>query len=212
MSVGQLANLARRHLFAVFLILLVAAGVAIDFRYTPPYYKDTATVALEPASFASVKALNINQDFLQNSSLIATCQLLVMELSDQRQGVQLRTAGVTGKFAVSVVNDSNADTPTYPYPDLSVSVTNSNPNTTHRQLIAAMQVIRADIAVLQAGKKISPQDRLVTYTLSDSGPVSQRGSMVRTYAALLFLSLVAMYLTCRFLDRRSRAGVVPAVS
>jgi hypothetical protein len=211
-SVVQLVAIARRHVFAVSLILLVTAGIAIDFRYTQPTYTETATVALEPESFASVQALNVDQDFLQNSSLIATCQLLVMHLSGPQGGIQLRKAGITGDFAVSVVNDSNADTPAYPYPDLSVSVTDTSPSTTHSQFAAATQVISADIANFQAGDQISAQDRFTTYTLSDSGPVSQRGSLVRAYAALMFLALVAMFLTCRFLDRRARDRAIPAAS
>lgn len=210
MSVRQLVALARRHVFAVCLILLVTAGITIDFRYTQSGYKETATVGLEPESFVSVESLNADQNYLLNSSLITTCQLLVMRLSGPQGGIQLRQAGVTGNFAVSVVNDSNADTPIYPYPDLSVSVADSSPSTTHHQFIEATRVITVDVADFQVGNQISTQDRFVTYTLSDSGPISQRGSLIRTYAALIFLALVAMFLTCRFLDRRSRAAVAPA--
>jgi hypothetical protein len=206
-SIRQLAALARRHVFAVCLILLVTAGIAIDFRYTQSGYKETATVALEPESFVTVEPLNVDQSFLLNSSLITTCQLLVMRLSGPQGGAQLRQAGVTGNFVVSVVNDSNADSPSYPYPDLSVSAADSSPVTTHYQFIEAMHVITVDVADFQAGNQILTQDRLVTYTLSDSGPISQRGSLIRTYAALMFLALVATFLTCRFLDRRSREAV-----
>jgi len=210
-SVRQLAALARRHVFAVCLMFLMTVGVAIDFIYTQSGYMETATVALEPESFMSVEPVNANQNFLQNSSLIITCQLLVVRLSGTQGGVQLRQAGVTGNFAVSAVNSSNMDTPTYAYPDLSVSVADRSPDTTHHQFIVAMQVITADIADLQAGNNFSSQDRFVAYTLSDSGPISQRGSLIRSYAALMFLSLVAIFLTCRFLDRRSYAAVALAV-
>jgi hypothetical protein len=211
-SVGQLAALARRHAFAVCLILLMAAGVAIDFIHTQSGYLETATVALEPESFMSVEPVDANQNYLQNSSLIVTCQLLVMRLSGPQGGTQLRQAGVSGDFAVSVVNSSNLDTPRYAYPDLSVSVAARSPDTTHNQFIGAMRVIAVDIADLQAGNHFSAQDRFVTYTLSDSGPISQRGSLIRCYAALIFLSMVAIFLTCRFLDRRSGAAVAPAVA
>jgi hypothetical protein len=203
-SVRQFAALAGRHVFAVCLILLVTAGLAIDFRYTQPGYEETATVALEPGSFFSVEPLNADQDFSLNSALINTCQLLTIHLSGPQGASQLRQAGVTDKFAVSIVNESNADTPSYPYPDLSVSVAGGSPGTTHHQFIESMQVIKLNIADFQAGNRISPQDLLAIYTLSDSGPVSQRGSLIRTYAALIFLALVAMFLVCRFLDRHSR--------
>jgi hypothetical protein len=203
-SVRELAALVRRHVFAVCLILLVTAGVAIDFRYTQPGYEETTTVALEPGSFFSVAPLNVNQDFLLNRALINTCQLLAIHLSGPQGASQLRQAGVTDRFAISVVNDSNEDTPSYPYPDLSVSVAGGSPGTTHHQFIESMHVINLDIADFQAGNQISPRGRLAIYTLSDSGPVSQQGSLIRTYAALIFLTLVAMFLICRFLDRHSR--------
>ena len=209
MSVGQLAALARRHLFAVCVILLVTAGIAINFRYAQSGYNETATVALEPESFVSVEPLNVDQNYLLNSSLVTTCQLLVMRLSGPQGGIQLRQAGVTGNFAISIVNGSNADTPSYPYPDFSVSVADSSPDAAHHQFIEAIRVIATDIADFQASNQISTRDRLVAYTLSDSGPISQRGSFIRIYAALIFLALVAMFLTCRFLDRRSRAAVAP---
>lgn len=211
MSVRQLAALARRHVFAVCLILLVTAGIAADFRYTQSGYKETATIALEPNSFVRVEALNVNEDFFLNNSLINTCQLLVMRLSGPQGEIQLREAGVTGSFAASVINDSNADNPSYPFPDLSVSVADSSPATTHHQFIEAVQVITVDVVDLQAGKKIPTRNRFVTYSLSDSGPISQRGSLIRTYAALIFLALISMYLICRFRDIRSRTAVALGV-
>lgn len=207
MSVGQLAALARRHVLAVCLIWLVTAGIAIDFRYTPPIYQETATVALEPENFISVEPLSVNQSFLENNSLITTCLLLAMRLSGPQGEAQLHRAGVTGNFAVSVVNDSNADTPSYPYPDLLVSVADRNPDTTHQQWIEAGQVIAANIAAIQANNHFPTRDLIATYTLSDSGPIPQRGSLVRTYAALMFLACVATFCMCRFLDLHSKNSV-----
>jgi len=211
-SVRQLAALARRHVFAVCLILLVTAGIAIDFKYTQTGYEETATVALEQEGFVSVEPVSANENFLIDSSLITTCQLLVMRLSGSQGEIQLRQAGVIGNFAVSVINSSNADYPSYPYPDFSVSVSSGSSDTTHHQFSEAMQVIAADIAEFQTGSQFSTQNRFAAYTLSDSGPISQRGSLARTYAALMFLALVASFLTCCLLDRRSRSAVAPTTS
>jgi hypothetical protein len=173
-------------------------------------YKETDIVTVESEGFMSVAPLTADESFLARNSLIITCQLLAMHLSDPQGEVQLRKAGVTGNFTVSVVNDSNADQPKYPYPDLSVSVTAGSPNTTHYQSIQAMKVIATDIADFQADNHLSAYGLIVTYILSDSGPISQRGSLTRAYAALIFLALVAMFCTCRFLDRRSRAAMALA--
>lgn len=205
MSVRQLAALARRHIFAVCLILLVTAAVAADFRYTHSDSVETATVALEPRSFVSVEPVNINENYLQNSSLITTCLVLALRLSGPQGEMQLHQAGVTGNFAVSVVNSSNADNPSYPYPELSVSMTDTNAGATHEQFVEAIRILNVSIVDLQSNDQISSKDRFVTFILSDSGPISQRGSLVRTYAALMLLALIAMFLMCRLLDRRSRS-------
>jgi hypothetical protein len=159
-------------------------------------------VAVEPANFKSIGPLDINSDFLQDTSLLTTCQLVVMHVSGPQGQAELRQAGVTGKFTVSIVNNSNADDPSYTYPDLLVSVAGTDPDATQRQLSAGIHVIAANLASLQAGAHMSSQYLIGTYVLSDSGPVSLRGSSVRSYAALLFLVLVAAFLACRFLDRR----------
>lgn len=194
----------RRHIFAVTLILVVTAGIAIDFKYAPNTYTETATVAVEPESFQSIEPLSIDSSYLQNTSLIATCQLLVMHFSGLQGKAQLRQAGISADFTVSLVNDGNADEPVYDHPELLVSATDENPHGAHQQLGDGMQVIAADVAGFEAGHKFSNQNRINTYVLSDSGPISQRGSLVRSYAALSFISLVATFLACRFLDRRSR--------
>lgn len=210
MSLAQLAVLVRRHVLAVSLVLLVTAGIAMDF-HIQSIYKETAIVELEPESFVSAKPLGTDESFLQNSSLITTCELLVMHLSGSQGESQLHRAGVTDNFTVSLVNASNADSPIYAYPDLSVSLTGENPDRTHRQSIEAMNVLSTDIANFQAGNQFSARDRIVPYTLSDSGPISQRGSTIRAYCALIFLSLVAIFWLCCWLDRRSRATVAPTV-
>ena len=210
-SVSQLVALARRHILAVCLIALVTAGIAIDFKYTPPQYKETATLVLEPQTFSSVEPVNADDNYLQDSSLIYTSLLLVMHLSSPQGETQFRQAGITGNFSIAVINSYNADSPSYTYPDLSVSVSGRSPGTAHQQFGIAMQVIHANIAEFQTGRQFSNRDRLVAYTLSDGGPISQRGSLARAYAALVFCFLVATFLTCRFLDRRSHAAIAPVV-
>jgi hypothetical protein len=205
-SVKQLAALARRHVLAVCLILLAATGIAIYFGHAPSSYDETAIVTVEPESFMSLPPHDPDLVFLANSSLITTCQLLTMRLSGPRGEAQLRGAGVTGEVSISVVNSYNADHPTYNYPDLLVSVTDGSPGTTHRQSFEVRQVIAANLADLQVGDHITNDDLIVAYILSDSGPISQKGSLIRTYAALVVLALVAMFLACRFLDCRARAA------
>lgn len=210
MSIGQLVALARRHILAVCLVALVTAGIVIDFKYTQPKYTETATLVVEAQDFSSVEPVNIDDNYLENTSLITTCLLLVMHLSSPQGQAQLRQAGVSSSFSISVVNGYNADSPSYNYPDLSVSVTDSSPTVTHQQFNNAMRVITANIATLQSGDPILGQNDLVAYTLSDGGPASQRGSLLRSYAALLLCFLIATFLTCSFLDRRSRAATASA--
>lgn len=190
---------------ATCVILLLTAGIAIDFKLMQPLYNDTAVMALEPEGFTSVQALDTDRAYLQNNSLIVTCQLLVISLSSPQGEAQLSRAGVTGNFTVSTVNESNADTPEYPYPYLSISVAAGSPDLASGQLTEAIQAIAANIDDLQASHQLRTPYHISLYTLSDTGPVSQRGSMLRAYGGLIFLALVALFLTGRFLDWRSGA-------
>jgi hypothetical protein len=201
-SVRQLAALAWRHVFAVGLILLATVGLALGFSHTQSGFRETATVALEPQAFASVEPVNINENFLVNSSLITTCQIIVMSLSGPQGAVALHQAGVSADFAVSVVNSSNSDTPNYLSPELSLSIIDGSSASAHGQFVEAMRVLDVAIAHLEADEQISTRDRFETFVLSDSGPISQRGSFIRTYASLALLALISMYLICRLLDRR----------
>ena len=203
MSVGQLFSLARRHILSVGLILLVAAGLAFALKHTQPTYTETATAVVETEGFKTVEPLSVDSDFLRNSSLINTCELLVMYLDGPQGQAQLRQAGIASNFTASIVNSYNADQPSYNFPDLTVSVTNGDPDTTHREFEQSIQVIDADLAKFQADDHFLAADRIKTYVVSDSGPASQRGSSIRSFAGLIFLALVAIFMVCSFLDNRS---------
>ena len=199
-SVAQLASLARRHIFSVGLILLVVAGLAFSLKHTKQAYTETATVVVETAGFKTVEPLNVDSNFLRNSALINTCELLVMYLDGPQGQAQLRQAGIGSNLAVSIVNSNNADQPSYTYPDLLVSATGADPDMAHRDFNQGVQVIDAELARLQVGDQFPAENQIQTYLVSDSGPVSQRGSSVRGFAALIFLGLVAVFMVCSFLD------------
>ncbi len=203
MSVGQLVSLARRHIFSVGLILLVVAGLAFSLKHTRAVYTETATVVVETEGFKTVEPLNVDSSFLRNSSLINTCELLVMYLDGPQGRAQLLRAGITGNFAVSIVNSYNADQPSYAYPDLLVSTTGGDPDTTRHEFEQSVQVIDAELAKFQSGDQFPAEDRIQTYMVSDSGPILQRGSSIRSYAALIFLAMVAIFMVCSFLDNHS---------
>jgi hypothetical protein len=194
MSVNELLGLARRHIIAVTLVLLVALGIAFDFKHTNPGYTETATVAL---------ATNGLQNPSFGASLITTCQIVTAWISGPEGQHQLQRVGVDSGFSVALVNDANADDPTYNYPDLTVSMTNPDAAVTHRGFVSGMAVLNQELAATQASAKVPAQLRITARILSDSGPETQAGSKVRTYGALMFLALVAAYVSAKFLDNRS---------
>jgi hypothetical protein len=205
-SVGQLVSLARRHIFSVGLILLITVGLAFGLKHMRPTYTETATVVVETAGFKTVQPLSVDSDFLRNSSLINTCELLVMYLDGPQGEAQLRRAGVAKDFTVSIVNGYNADQPSYAFPDLLVSATGADLVATNQEFKRSVQVIDADLAKFQSGDQFPAEDRIQTYIVSDSGPLSQRGSSIRVYAGLAFLALVAIFMVSSLLDARPLRG------
>jgi hypothetical protein len=193
-SLSELAGLARRHIIAVGIVLLVALGIAFDFKHTNPGYAETATVAL-----ATESPHNSSYD----GSLITTCEYIVAWISGPDGEHQLQRAGVDSGFDVVIVNNSNADDPLYNNPYLTVSMTNPDAAVTHRDFVAGMAVLSEGLASEQASDRMPAQLRITARIISDGGLQTLSGSRSRTYGGLLFLTLVTAYVIAKFLDNRS---------
>jgi hypothetical protein len=205
-SVSQICALARRRILAVAFVLLITVGIGIYFRQTRPLYIENAMVAIEPIGASGSPFSNNSEDVsiydARNDSLIITCQLIAMQISDRQGAGQLAHLRVGSNFTIVLNNSANANNPLYRYPYLQIFTSDYSPAATHSQFVQGMRTVSSDVATLQSTDNISVSHKIETRILEDSGPVDQRGSAVRSDAALALLGLVAAFLLANFFDRR----------
>lgn len=194
MPLSELAALARRHILALSIVFIVTLGIAYEFKHTKPAYTETSTVAL---------GVGNSNGAAYQSSLITTGQIVVIWISGAQGKQQLADAGVGSNFTVSLVNSQNLDQPQYSNPYLTVSETNPDAATTHKDFSDGMKILLDGIVELQSKFHLPTGDHVTARMLADSGPVAQIGSESRSYGALAFLGLVAAYVTSRSLDNRA---------
>ena len=207
MSLDELMALARRHVVAVVIVLMFAAGTAFSFKHTTPLYQESATFVLKAPGSAPYSTFG--------TTLIKTGEVAAAYTMGVQGRQQARQQGVTGGFSVALVNYANQEFPYYGAPYLTVYASAHDPVTAHRDFTVVQQIFDGYLAARQVG--ISPDSRIAVSVVGDSGPLIQKGSTVRSFAGLLVLTLVIVLLLARFLDRhpvrlRGRLGLRPSTS
>lgn len=197
MSLLELAALARRHVLAVAMVFLVAAGTAYAFKHTPPSYQESATLVFTLPESGS----NPNPYAAESESLITTGGIMVQWLMSAQAQQQVRAAGATGDFDAALFNSSNLEYPDYAEPYVTVSATAQDPVAAHDTFAVVTQVFNDDLEARQAQEDVPPDARITVRVIGDSGPLPQQGSRARSFAGLLLLTIVTAYLAARFLDR-----------
>jgi hypothetical protein len=190
-SPGELGALARRHVVALTIIALLAAGVAYSFKRSPPTYQESTTLVFTAHAASRY-----------NDSLVTTSGIMVKWTLGPQGQQKLRQAGVTSGFNVALVNLYDQEYPNYPYPFVTVSASAEDPAVAHRTFVLGTQVLVSELLARQVEQGVLPQNRITTYSVGDSGPVILQGSRIRSFAGLLLLTIVAAFLVLTFLDRR----------
>jgi hypothetical protein len=191
MSINDLAALARRHLIAVAIVLVVVAATAYTFKHTPPTYTESATVVL--------KAPGPNPYWTFGAPLITAGEVTVDWMTGAQGEQQLSRDGVSGDYDVGMVNYANMEYPDYAVPYVAVSASGPSPAAAHQAFVTVVRVFDSYLAARQ--DNIVPAVWITTTIVGDTGPIIQSGSRLRTFAGLAVLTLVAAYLLTRFLDR-----------
>jgi hypothetical protein len=193
-SPQDIAALLWRHAMAVAVIFVLAAGLAYHADHANPGFVDTATVGFTPPSdqglFTHVGSLLVIDALTTNT---------VMSAGGQRQ---VRDAGGTAEYDVTLINLNDEDYPDYGEPYVTVATTSPNPGAASDTMSAVVTVLGRDLSKLQAQQGAPPGTQISLRTIAaPSGPVAQTGSRKRFLAGLAVLALIAAYMAARFLDR-----------
>jgi hypothetical protein len=191
-SPSAIAALWRRHLAAVALIFVCAAGLGYYIKHEPAGYADTATVA-----FTWQKGGLFNHE----AALLVIDELTTRAVMSPAGQQQIRADGGTASYNVALVNLNNEDYPNYSDPYVTVTTTSVDPGATAQTFSAVMNVLQQDLNALQERQGAKPDTWIQLRSIAaPTGPIAQTGSLKRSLAGLLLLALIAAFMTAKFLD------------
>jgi hypothetical protein len=202
MSLVELAALVRRHIVAAAIVLVVAVGVAYSIKHTPPTFEDNATIVLAPPDpvLSPPYANPYAPPF--GPSLIITGEVMMKWMTGAQGQQLLRQAGLSNNFAVSLINFSDLEYPLYGEPNLTISGIGEDPTSAHNALVTGARIFEQGLVSQEEHAHVPLRYRIATHMIGDSGPVVQLGSNKRTYAGLAALTIIALYMILKIIDRR----------
>jgi hypothetical protein len=197
MTVQEITALVRRHLVAVMIVVVIAAGVAYKFKHAPVSYTESGTVALALGTSSG----NPNPYISLDQAMIDTAAVMVLLVSSPHGQAQVRAAGGSAAFDVELNNAYSMQFPDYSAPYILVSATSPDPAAAHRTFTAATRLLGNELALRQAQAHVPAGSLIEAHMIADSGPQPAPGSSKRTLFAILILMIVAVFALASFLDR-----------
>ena len=193
MSPLEIAALIRRHLVAVLVVCVLAAGLSYRLLHANPGYIDTATVAFtEPGGV-----------FANSVSLLVTDQVMATYMMSEDADLQIHRAGGTARYDVALVNLNDEFFPNYSVPYVTVTTASPDPVAAEHTFTAVMHVLTDNLASRQEQLGVRPANQIRAVNIAaPTGPIDQSGSRKRSLIGLGVLTLIAVYLMAAVLDRR----------
>jgi hypothetical protein len=144
-------------------------------------------------------SLALNSNSTVDGSLITTDAVSVESLMGSQARVLMRQAGGVANFNLSLANFDNQDFPDYSYPLATLTTQSASPAAAYRTFNAALKVLQHLVAGLQA--HVPQPDRISLIVVGATGPLRQPGSLKRSLAAIVLLTLIGMGMLSNFLNR-----------
>ena len=194
MTPYEMASLLRRHVAAVAVVLVLAAGVGYGLHHRNPGYADTATVDFTgPKNFGP---------FTVSQALLVIDELTANTVMSAKGQQQVRDAGGTASFDAALVNLHNEDYPDYSVPYVNLTTTSPSPVAAQDTLSVVLRVLAEDLSALQAQQGVKPDNKIgLRVIAAPTGPLVQSGSSKRTLAGLGALTIIVVFMVAGFLDR-----------
>ncbi len=189
------------RILALTLILVITAGLGVEIERKQPTYLESATVLFTTSNLDN-SAVTYTW---RAQSLTTTGSLISQILMSPQTEREVKRAGGTAPYSLTLINLYNQDYPEYGYPEATLSASSDSPVSTHRTYLIAKRKL---IGVLdrQQNRAGAPQGaRIVVQVTGDSGPIAQTGSRKRALGGLLLLGLVAAGTCWSVTGRRIRS-------
>ncbi len=198
MSFRRIAGLLRRHLAATMVVLVLAAAVGWGLASRSRSYSESTTVVFTvPRGLAdAVLSPPVRH------SLVATEIMMSDTLITPAVKNTIHETGGTAPFTLTPFNLYNMQYPDYSEPYVTLTATSPQAPATQRTYAAVLRVLESRLTAIQKQAGVPRKERIHTYFAGATGLTQQRGSRVRVFAGLGVLTVVAVFSTAIFLDRR----------
>jgi hypothetical protein len=206
MNIRETVALFRRHLLAVAVVLIIAAGVAYELESTPLLYSESATLEFIVAKSSVYSSINM----LQIKPLIATEVMMAQTMTTPAGQDQVRKWGGAAQFSITPENMYSMQYPEYAEPSATLTATSQDPAAVRRTFTIVGRLLGQRLAALQARAKTPARQYVSVSVIGDTGPLPQPGSRTRLFGGLAVLTLVSLFMVTIFLDRRRSLRTVLA--
>jgi hypothetical protein len=197
-SLAQIAGLLRRHLLAVLVVFIVAAGAYYGFKHAPPAYAETGTFTFLPPH----SGVHPNPYEAVGGSLTNTAGAIAVESMSPQDEQRVLASGGTASYDVELVNSYNLEYPNYSLPYLTVTTTSTDLPAVHQTFTVLTRLLTQQLQQQQLETFGVTKNNLAEMTLSgDTGPLIQQGSPKRILFGLVILTIIAVFAVASFLDR-----------
>ena len=200
MNLLEIKALLRRHLFAVIVVCILAIGVTYSLEHANPGYEEAGTVVITGSPAMEKSAL-----YTYANSLLAMQDLVSVYMSGPGAEHSVRAAGGAGSYSVTLVNNNNEELPYYKNPYVNIVTSSPSAGISESTFTAVVSVLTKEVTTLQVEGGIASNEQIAAILSSRSGaPVSQRGSRVRSLAAIAILTIIVVIMSAYALDRKYR--------
>jgi hypothetical protein len=207
-SLPEIAGLLWRHVLAVLAVLVLATGVAYTFRHTAPTYAESATLVFLPP----ISGAKPNPFSSVGGSLTEAAATVAIDAMSPLGQQQVRQAGGTAGVDVELLNSYNLEYPNFSNPYLTVTTSSADPSSANQTFNVVTKLLISQFTAQEMRDNVAPNNRIHIVLAGDTGPLRQQGSSKRALAALLILTIVAVFAVASFLDRHPvRLGRLPGI-
>jgi uncharacterized protein involved in exopolysaccharide biosynthesis len=200
MRPGEILALLMRHKLAVILVLVLAVGLLVDFKKTPPVYQETATVVFT----SPVSTVNPNPYSSFGGNLVTAGDIILRILRSPASQQQVLAAGGSAAYSVQLVNLYNMEYPDYGLPYAEMAASSTSPAQAHQTFDIVTRQLFSILKSRQVLAKVHPVNRITIKLIGVSGPLPLQGSAKRSDAGLVLLTIIVLFSVVNGLDRRQR--------
>jgi hypothetical protein len=195
----------RLRIAAAMAVLLGATGAGYGIESTPTSYLESANVLFSlPRAQTSPNAY-----YLFAPSLIMSGEGISQLLMNPQAQHQIHQEGGTADINLALVNLYSEEYPEYGEPLATLTAVSQSAASTRSTFMIATRLLGQILETIQKNAHVVPRNRISARIIADTGPIIQTGSIVRTFAGIAVLAIMAVAMAWALIDRYAYRPAAP---